>query len=607
MRFARRIGLARGPDKKLSRQNLVRAISSRSGSITNGLQRLESEMKEFYGMRRSMKSSIMPSKSLSVKLQRAIQMKWPWLSGSHLTSFDPIDLYLNWLDIDLYLVYDWDLPALAPKLIPLAALEPDIKLIQRNQSIDGTIWIEVFTKSQDYAGAHQADGSRQIDYYQDERSVLRVKCITPGQLLRLGARSSLLFYYTQTFSQLASLYFVLQQLLDSAKLIEPAHLEQAGSNGVGLRETKQGRLLSRYVLALMLAAYLFKVREQRSSEGKPEAKLSLTDSLIGFLQTFSGPLAGLSKPLCVRSAASGSSPADLELAERTEVGPKLQPGEADSRLVILDPITSKEEGLVSLKSALSPQMERQNLILPDTPIEEIGTFFAKLLAKLHSADCNLADLFIQGCQAGEAERQERAEGAAGDLGDEAEREPLTGSGSADRDWQRGQREPARLSRKLLRNILYLALFALVRIAVINYLEGLRGDIEDQARNDFAQLRRQLLSPLEQPARQTGSESWSPEAGRDGHLKADRQVMESLAQVLMLRLMESQGVQTGGDDVNMAKLMSLLAELADEVEHEDPDELEALEALLRLELAEPEMAHNEPDEPHGNGGAIEVDL
>lgn len=647
LQLARRLGIMR-QTKRLDRLTLLRTIKEASKSklvpTLSGTADLDREMKGFYESRRS----IMPSESLCAQTARAIQCQWPWLQSIHLASADLVDRHLNWLAGDIYLVHEWDLVELTPKLPDslLASSHVD-PLVYRWRPVDGAILLEKLSNMEPSSDPRRRSKSPETrkdsvssltgraagteeqrrvqtsgcqmalpDHYHGQRSMLCVKWITPGQLLQLHARSSLLFYYTQMFPKLAVLYFVLLELLHTTGLIEPHRDTWALFSHVAesrLCWSRQSRRssrssLSRYALALMLAAYLFEVQRKRKStypgqdENENDSERSL---LIGFLKAFSfADSSGASQSICVRPAANGDHLGELELV-------RFSSREQPWMLKVMDPIPCRAESCLSLRSALKitieavPGKNESKSIESELKGAEIlRAYFGQLLAKLQSEqpEPSLCDLF-QTRPSNHIDRTDKLSSRERDP-------PLPVEITNHLDHADfGAGFWAWVGKRLL----VLAAILVAQNLVINYLEDVRTELQDQAHNDLAWMKRSFAyhqsGAAKFPTGETGSraegksdpepmvgetevaayDSANDEDGDDDHDEDDA-ILDSMAHMLLLSLM-ADGERTGEEDTELAELLEMLtggkfgSTQAKRDEAEQPAELDSVDHDDNLDYAE----------------------
>lgn len=629
VKLAHRLGIVK-QTKRLDRLTLANTIKGRrrTGSkwslAVSAAVDLDREMKEFYESRRS----IMPSESLCSQMALAIQRRWPWLEAVQLPCRDQIDRHLSWLAADLYLVHDWDLISLAPKL-PCDLLPDTEQLTYRWSTVDRAILLETLSKpllQTDYlqtsasdgtknqakpAGKQQLDGSRggraeklervprqaaeirtaPLDHYQDHGSMLCVKWITPGQLLQLHARSSLLFYYTQMFPNLATLYFVLLQLLQSRGIIEP-HLDARVSSTEAQLGSSYGRpngpsnsSLSRYALFLMLAAYLFEEQHERESKGvKPGDKSapSKRDQLVGFLRAFSfTDCNAQAQQISVEPMKDGHCLAELKLVRRPQA-------DGSWLLRVLDPIAAQADCWKSFRTALwvpgelgSANDERCQLDSELERADDLSGHFNALLTKLQSkrAECSLADLF-----------------------DPKQTSPSSVYEEASLSWASQTAVTSHLDNKTDINWLWLAKRVLIVVAlliaqniVINYLEELRTGVEEQAYNDLTRMKRSFTQQQQPKAFESSSArdgTHQAEVGQSELVNAeaflddeagddeDQAMLETMANLLLLGLM-SDPSRTVEEDVQLNELLSLFTGAETQANQEHHDELDQASKVIEV--------------------------
>lgn len=457
-----------------------------------------------------------------------IKAKWDWVL-SYTSISDPTDWQLNWLGYDLGLIADWDFPEIAPKFgCPSSELAnvPD-----ESGKLEDLSYMEmkaILSSSADrrilLAIRQREDKISKADRRQDHRlkqqqicgkinSFLHVKWMTVGEYHLYTMRSSLVFYYTQHYPDLTNLYLLISSLLEEAYLIESScvsqsrrvlpsltradfdHQESIDLNknhhpaGPGVGDKPE---LDRYALILMLVAYL--ADESVSASGRAR---SLSQYLAGFLAAYGKPLTEGWR-VCVKQSCTIRQWQDghrhLELIKTQEVN-------RNSHLVVLDPILSSDNS-IALCDAGKPEMSRSaNLTENFSQASKMGRLLVRLLDYLEGTEgcqknaspqrplCGLFTLCANGSS------KQPAPLVSGDRSDQnlnADRIPanqherLSGNPFMIRNSRRGT------TPKMLRNILFLAVFLLMRNLLLNYLERVRSDLKDQAREDLVDLKHALF-------------------------------------------------------------------------------------------------------------------
>lgn len=257
--------------------------------------------------------------------RRLVTSKWPWISYN-CVSLDPIVNLLNWTGSDIYLIGDWDFPFVMPNLelifreqatlassaastrniIQVLAVEPKSKRIK----------LKLLTPKLDINS--QTTTTTTTTGSSTHNSIVTLQWCSVGEYLSFESRSSLIFQYTQLYPELASLYLIICELLESAQILEPKSSswnqnwgQAPRSNGVDFNITqlstrcvtpemeaanKVSRQLDRYALLLMIVAHLSSlVKDEQGGRGKRDSddarvvckQYSLASNLLGFLQRYS--------------------------------------------------------------------------------------------------------------------------------------------------------------------------------------------------------------------------------------------------------------------------------------------------------------------------------
>lgn len=553
---------SRGPTTAKTSETLSFPPSKKGDK--KGLADIDRELAEFCeSQRRHLEAWQASREPLLGLVERTMESKWPWVTV-HRAHQDPIDRQLNCMDCDLCLIDDWDFPLpLKPEFALGSRVNGCTVEVVHSSPSERKFFLEIVAPSTAAEGA---------EHQEPHKSILCIKSKNRNELKLMEARSSLLFYYTQIHPELSNLYLVVVKLLESAKLIESCTLDNDDDD-------KYDQLkLDRYTLVIMLVAYLGSSQAKRVGRERH----ALANHLIAFLSTYAYPSGSNERTphtgICIRPTQKRAG--ELEILDLRD---ELQ------SLVVMDPIALVHGCKWTWIDATTTTTEGATLTnltqkLPALTLIRVRGLFTDLSERLKclSSDLDLDDEQGTNRQCGVFARETFSKVHAKSSGDDAalgralaELRPQLGAGNTKR---------RRLFRqRMLHNLLYLALFFLIRNQLVGYLDSVRFGLQGHLREDMVQLKHSFVNladaaetetninkaaeaPLEEPGGQEGGatteavaapmdEIW--EQGETEAQKAYSEDSDEMDEMPLEELMRSLMQQALGDELGGIDLASIL--------------------------------------------------